>query len=445
MKNLFIFGAGGHACSVASIAISLNYKIIAFIDENSLHSTLLDIPVISQKEFLSRYKNEYFFIASGDNFVREKLVIKYKKILKNVKFPCLIHPSSVISHRCIIGEGSIVMPNVTIGPNSVVGKFCIINTNSSIDHDCNLNDFSSIAPGVVAGGNVKIGQGSAISIGAVIKHGITIAGDVVVGAASYVNKNIYDPIVSYGTPAKMIRKRKKGDLYLGEEESGSTKILFFGRDDCYYTIQAYELLNKLNFDVTFIKSYKLGESIPVEASNWQGDYIICFRSFYIITKELLSKAKIASINFHPGPTEYPGSGCINFALYEEANEYGVTVHLMNEKIDNGKIIECIRFPIFKKDTVDALLKRTHKKLLKLFVSTIKGIKREKENYIKNKLIHSKNEQWNGLARKMSELNSLQSVTTDVNEEKLKKVIRATYTENHPTTTFIHGYKFVLKK
>ena len=64
-----------------------------------------------------------------------------------------------------------------------------------------------------------------------------------------VNKNIYDPIVSYGTPAKMIRKRKKGDLYLGEEESGRTKILFFGRDDCYYTIQAYELLNKLNFDV----------------------------------------------------------------------------------------------------------------------------------------------------------------------------------------------------
>ena len=87
-------------------------------------------------------------------------------------------------------------------------------------------------------------------------------------ASSFVNKNIIDPVVSYGIPAQIIRKRKKGDLYLGEEESDKIKILFFGRHDCHYTIQAYELLIKLDFNVKFIKSNKLGENIP-KAFKWK--------------------------------------------------------------------------------------------------------------------------------------------------------------------------------
>ena len=93
-------------------------------------------------------------------------------------------------------------------------KFCIINTNASLDHDSTLDDFSSLGPGVTTGGNVTIGERSAVSIGAVIKHGVKISQDVVIGAASYVNKDIDTQTISYGVPAKIIRKRKKGDPYL---------------------------------------------------------------------------------------------------------------------------------------------------------------------------------------------------------------------------------------
>ena len=46
----------------------------------------------------------------------------------------------------------------------------------------------------------------------------------------------------------------------------------------------------------------------------QYDYLICFRSYLILKKNILSKIKFASINFHPGPPSYRGIGCANFAL-----------------------------------------------------------------------------------------------------------------------------------
>ena len=64
--------------------------------------------------------------------------------------------------------------------------------------------------------------------------------------------------------------------------------------------------------------------------------IFSFRSFYILKKEFLKKCKKVAINFHPGTPDYRGIGCINFALNNE-KYYGCTAHIINQKIDNGKI------------------------------------------------------------------------------------------------------------
>ena len=77
-----------------------------------------------------------------------------------------------------------------------------------------MEDFSSLAAHATTGGYCRIGSYSAISIGAVLIHGIHIGNNTVVGAASLVLKPIDSFIVAYGSPAKVIRKRKPGDKYL---------------------------------------------------------------------------------------------------------------------------------------------------------------------------------------------------------------------------------------
>lgn len=213
-KKMIIIGAGGHAVSVANVAMTCGYEITNFIDKNKAGQSLFNNPILSSLEDLNNTTNYSFAIAIGDNFIREKVFKEIKSKYPHLIFPKLIHPSAVISVNTSIEEGTIVMPNSVIGPNTILSRFCLINTMSSVDHDCILSEFCSTAPGVVTGGQVKIGKRSAISIGATIKHCVDISDDVIVGAKSYVNQNLPEKIVAYGIPAKIIRPRSVGEPYL---------------------------------------------------------------------------------------------------------------------------------------------------------------------------------------------------------------------------------------
>ena len=210
-SSLVIIGSGGHAKSVANVAKSCGYKVLAFVDDKNAGTNLLAIPIINSNETIKKYSDQNFFIAIGNNATRKLVSKEYKSKLPQANFPSLIHKSSVIGIDCKIDEGTILMAFSHVGPASKIGKFCIINTSSSIDHDCNIRDFTSIAPGVVTGGNVNVGSQSALGIGAVIKHGIDIGNNTVVGANSFVNKNIGNSVVAFGTPSKEVRSFKPNE------------------------------------------------------------------------------------------------------------------------------------------------------------------------------------------------------------------------------------------
>ena len=214
LRPLVIFGSGGHAVSVANVALSAGYKIECFIDGKKNGSDLLGYKIMGDIAGLGNADSFSFAIAIGDNAARETVYKDLIEKIPNLYFPSLVHTSAVISFFTEIGDGTVVMPKAVLGPNSKVGKFCLINTQASIDHDSVMLDYSSLAPGALTGGNVEIGLRSAISIGAIIKHGLKIGDDSVVGANSYLNKDLPNNQVAHGTPAKQVRARKVGDGYL---------------------------------------------------------------------------------------------------------------------------------------------------------------------------------------------------------------------------------------
>lgn len=223
------------------------------------------------------------------------------------------------------------------------------------------------------------------------------------------------------------------------------RVLFFGRSGCDSTKSILDLLQNLGFDVSFVKSSGRSEKLPQDVLNWQGDYILCFRSLFILPKAVIDQANIAAVNFHPAPPEYPGSGCINFALYDNAHEYGVTAHLMNEKVDNGAILEVRRFPVSPSDDLPTVLAQTHSELLALCSDFANEISEKGEALIAEKMKASEHEKWNGKARLMKEMEALKTISPDVSEEELKRVIRATYIEGYPPKIELHGFQFYLRK
>ena len=110
----------------------------------------------------------------------------------------------------------------------------------------------------------------------------------------------------------------------------------------------------------------VGDRFDEELRWYDPEYIISFVSPWIIPKQMLDRAKIGAINFHPGSPDYPGTGCYNFALYENASTYGVTVHHMEEKVDSGNIVMTSYFDVSPHETVESLKLKSMNHLLYCF-------------------------------------------------------------------------------
>lgn len=222
------------------------------------------------------------------------------------------------------------------------------------------------------------------------------------------------------------------------------KILYFGQEGCDYSRRAYEYLQSLGCDVRPIFCKSRGGKLPKSALSWRGDYILCLRSYYIFPRELLKRAAVAAINIHPATPDYPGSGSVNWALYDGVKEYGVTAHIMNEHVDNGPILECRRFPVSPKDTVDSLLAKAHRQAFQMLKTVAAGIASEGEAYIARKRKLAKQEKWKGKARRIVQVDRLQIVNPSCTKAELERVIRATRTNRFKPEIRLHGYRFLLQ-
>jgi methionyl-tRNA formyltransferase len=73
--------------------------------------------------------------------------------------------------------------------------------------------------------------------------------------------------------------------------------------------------------------------------------LIAFVTPEIVSKGVLSRLGYGALNFHPGPPGYPGWAPSHFALYERAQQFGATAHIMVEQVDAGPIVDLALFPI----------------------------------------------------------------------------------------------------
>lgn len=212
--ELAIFGAGGHAASVGAVAIASGYKSITFIDDRKSGQLLLGFPVLEEIRALESQKPLKLAIAVGDNYSRALTLQRLSQSGKNIEFPSVFHPTAVVSAGAVLGRGTVLMPGAIVGPNSTIGDFCLINSGAIVEHDCILEDFASLAPGAILCGGVVLGACSAICAGAVVRHAKRIGKESVVGAASFVNSDLPDNVVAYGSPARIKRGRVASDPYM---------------------------------------------------------------------------------------------------------------------------------------------------------------------------------------------------------------------------------------
>ena len=205
---------------------------------------------------------------------------------------------------------------------------------------------------------------------------------------------------------------------------------------------AYDFLKRLNLDVIGVWSERRNEKIPKEIYSWKGDYIFSFQSYFVVPKEMLDNAKI-SINIHPASPEYPGSGGPAWAIYDEAKYYGCTAHIMNERIDNGLILKVKRFNILPTDTITSLLYRAKLNAIILFYEISQDLFINKKT-IDEFLLENIHEKWNGLDRKIHQVNKMRFIECDIDLDEFEKRVKAFHSTEYPLKLKFHGKNFILE-
>ena len=203
----------------------------------------------------------------------------------------------------------------------------------------------------------------------------------------------------------------------------TNSVLFIGKSNDFYCDRAVEFI-KAHFPQHTVVLGTKNEPLPEAAKDWQGDVIISYLSPWIIPSELLERSEKQNLNFHPGPPEYPGIGCTNFAIYDEAKTFGVTCHHMNPQVDTGKLVSVKRFPLYKTDSVYTLTQRCYAFILQQFYEVM-------SHFIDSSPIPELREEWKRKPFKRQELNELCKITPDMSDSEINRRVRAVTFPNAP--------------
>jgi acetyltransferase-like isoleucine patch superfamily enzyme len=216
---LVLVGAGLGAIEVIDIIEDINktsmkkIKIVGLLDDNPklFNKKVLNHSVIGSLSDITLFKKENFFLnifSYKNRFLRSKLIKSLKK--SRSKFINLIHPSSLIGSKSILGKGIIIYKNCNIYSKTLIGDFCSVNINVSI------------APGAIIESNCNIGKDVIICSGSKIKKDSSVQFGSIVLESSFLNEgsrlmpksvlnfsSLRKYVVLNGNPAKVVFDEKR--------------------------------------------------------------------------------------------------------------------------------------------------------------------------------------------------------------------------------------------
>ena len=115
------------------------------------------------------------------------------------------------------------------------------------------------------------------------------------------------------------------------------------------------------------------------------DLIISVAASSIFKQELIDLPRLGCINIHHAPLpKYRGMLPNFWQLYHGEKTVGITIHKINQKIDEGEIIFQKQIPVQAGESLDTLMKRTKRLGAHCMIETIEMLKTGKVRYRPNR-------------------------------------------------------------
>ena len=213
-RPLLIVGAGGFARETADAVRAVqaadgSLELAGFLDDDpALHGrAVAGAPVLGPIDAVADHPAAAVVVCVGrpDAYAtRRDLVTRLG--LPVDRFATVVHPSSSIGSTCSIGPGSVVLAQVALTADVVVGEHVAVMPQVVLTHDVRVGDFATLASGVRLGGGVRVGTGAYLASGVCVREGRTIGSWAMVGMSSTVTRDVPAERLWFGSPARDVRR-----------------------------------------------------------------------------------------------------------------------------------------------------------------------------------------------------------------------------------------------
>ena len=213
-KRLVIVGGKGSG----QIAMSVFEAVNELNQEWKIEGFLNDI--VNVGEYFGKYKvvgttDEITDFANIGYYIHYTLhfnaINKYARVnkFKSLNIPLeanatAIHPKAYINPETKIGNGVLILPNVSTSFSPKIGNFVHVYAGAFIGHDSVIHDYATVAAHAVVGARINVNEGAHIGLNACIKEDINIGKYSVIGMGSVVIRDTEDFSIVVGNPAKRV-------------------------------------------------------------------------------------------------------------------------------------------------------------------------------------------------------------------------------------------------
>lgn len=214
MKKLILYGNTGFAKMIKYYIDTDTDREIAFftVEKDYIKEREIDsIEVIAFEDIkVEMYPPEEYEILicigySNMNNVRKDIYSKCKTL--GYTIASYIHSSTRIPDGTVIGDGNIILEDVTIQPFVQIGNSNLIWYKTAIAHDCIIGDFNTLCGMMSLSGCVTINNNCFIGNNATIRDHIQIRDYTLIGAGAYIDKDTEE--YSVYVPERTVKLGKK--------------------------------------------------------------------------------------------------------------------------------------------------------------------------------------------------------------------------------------------
>lgn len=210
MNTVGIIGSGELGVQILNIARQQGrYSIMGFFDDyeaagTEKHGLQVLGPIKAIENFLNSGRIEYLVLAIGYKHMTARKEL-FERLSRNARFATIVHPFSFIDPTARVAPGCVIYPGVIIDKNVAIHENVVLNNGCIVSHDTIVGAHSFLAPNTAVASFVTIGECNFLGISTTIIDQVSTAGHVQTGGGCVVIKDLQQPGVYVGNPARFLR------------------------------------------------------------------------------------------------------------------------------------------------------------------------------------------------------------------------------------------------